>query len=172
MPGSQNSSQTSDRGQRADKRNQAKSTKFDLDEFVSKTNDRLKTLEDENASLKKQIEELKALHIAASNNKAYDQQSVRRNNILITGLKEIGENTTSEDAKTVVTDFLRDKLKLTESMQFNCELIIPKKKGINGNGYFLPTAAMAVACTVIMANYAEDLTKVAVRLSISWRYVK
>ncbi|CAG7825584.1 unnamed protein product, partial [Allacma fusca] len=71
MPGSQNSSQTSDRGQRAVKRNQAKSTKFDLDEFISKTNDRLKTLEDENASLKKQIEELKALHIAASNNKAY-----------------------------------------------------------------------------------------------------
>ncbi|CAG7680332.1 unnamed protein product, partial [Allacma fusca] len=60
MPASQDSSQTSGRSQRVDKRNQAKSANFDMDEFVAKTNERLKALEDENISLRKQIQELKA----------------------------------------------------------------------------------------------------------------
>ncbi|CAG7827602.1 unnamed protein product [Allacma fusca] len=92
MAASQDSSQTSGRSQRVDKRNQAKSANFDMDEFVTKTNEKLKALEDENISLKKQIQELKAQNISETNER-------------------------------------RDKLKVTEKLQFNCELIIPKKNG-------------------------------------------
>ncbi|CAG7724355.1 unnamed protein product [Allacma fusca] len=129
MPASQDSSQTSGRSQPVDKRNQAKSANFDMDEFVTKTNERLKALEDENISLKKQIQDLKAQNISETNERRYAEQPARRSNLMISGLSNINESTTSEDAKKAVNDFLRDKLKVTEKLQFNCELIIPKKKG-------------------------------------------
>ncbi|CAG7785216.1 unnamed protein product [Allacma fusca] len=111
---------------RAEKRDQTKKA-FDIQDFVKKTNDRLQALENENKELRKEIEDLKAKNVSTNNCKAFDDQPSRRNNIIISGLKEINEKTTPGEAKGAVSKFLKEKLNLPEHIPFYCDLIIPRK---------------------------------------------
>ncbi|CAG7822299.1 unnamed protein product [Allacma fusca] len=128
MTESQNSSKSSDRGLRADKRNHVKAAKFDLEEFVEKTNERLKNLEEENAFLKKQVAEMKCRTLSNRNDQEYDRKNLRTNNIMISGLDEVKDNSTPEEAKIIVQRFIKTKLKVSDKLMFKCDVIIPKGK--------------------------------------------
>ncbi|CAG7725920.1 unnamed protein product [Allacma fusca] len=130
MAESRNSSKSSARGLRADKRNHVKAAKFNLEEFLEKINVRLQALEEENVLLKKQAE-MKCGALSDKNDKEYDRQNMRTNNIMLSGLNEVNDKSTPEETKKIVERFIKSKLKISEKLSFKCDIIIPKGKQTN-----------------------------------------
>ncbi|CAG7724741.1 unnamed protein product, partial [Allacma fusca] len=70
---------------------------------IAKTqvNHQTEILEEENARLKKQVAEMKRETMGDKNDKEYDRKNMRTNNNMISGLDEVNDKSTPEEAKKI-----------------------------------------------------------------------